>query len=107
MDGTDQLPFGLPSFNEIFKKEKCQRMMHHELVAVIDHGPERKVVPVYATDQIPFGVPSFDSYVYDDATEQISLGVPHFSSYVCGCVEATDQLPFGVPSFNSFVFMKL
>jgi len=52
-DGTDQFPLGRPSFAEIFKKDKTLRMMHHELVGVIDHGPERQVIVYDAMEHVP------------------------------------------------------
>lgn len=53
MDGTDQLPFGIPSFAEVFKKEGHSRIKFHELVAVIDHGPEREVIVFDSMEHLP------------------------------------------------------
>lgn len=53
MDGTDQLPFGIPSFAEIFKKEGHSRIKFHELVAVIDHGPQREVIVYDSMEHLP------------------------------------------------------
>ena len=53
LDGTDQLPFGCPSFIQIYKKEGPQRIHFHELVAVIDNSSDREVLIFDSMEHIP------------------------------------------------------
>ncbi len=53
MDGTDQLPFGIPSFAQLYKSENDKRVLCHELVSVIDNGHNRNILVFDAPEHIP------------------------------------------------------
>ena len=55
MDGTDQLPFGIPSFPDITKDEGKKRIMSHELVVYVHHGDKRRVFVYDSMEHIPHG----------------------------------------------------
>ena len=55
MDGTDQLPFGIPSFPDICKDEGKHRIMFHELVVYVHHGATRKVIVYDSMEHIAHG----------------------------------------------------
>ena len=53
MDGTDQLPFGIPAFAQLVKGENKKRLLCHELISVIDHGHKRHILVFDSLEHVP------------------------------------------------------